>query len=1404
MKNNSSKSNYLKSKAQQIKVNRKTVNNNYVQSLNQASLSKNFYQQKQNKLIQNENKNIKIQEYLDTNSYINKNTFTESNSSPKYSIFPLNSFKSNKFSPTDKKQIYNNTNGNINKEQNLKNKNKLNINLNNDKKLFKNYTNREIGKVNKLGSFKQNKKSNPINMKINSKPSINQNNIFQKVNLYGPKNVNQNTFQKNKYQSYNKSNHNNINKYNNNGVFNINLDSQKMPNKNEKIKKYNIISPNTSHNSNKKHNKKMLHQNKSSLAYKRKNNTIISPDPININTDYIPTMKNSNSNGYYKCENPNIYTYNSCYNFYQKTNNNNLITKNNPNPNNLNMLNTINNFGYLNINNSVEGNINKLNPLLDSINNEDIYQNESAFFTNINTIDQDIRNNRNIINKNKNCILNSNIKNNENINIIRHKKGKLSESNINFYNSGINTILNKNNSQFIKYNKNIIEEFCHCLEEFIFMNVKNNFDTFIIKLKNYSKEQNFNSLLLKRLQNKTIQKDFYKEKSASYKNLDQNSTNPHYSSIIMMNNSNIINVQRKGDYINNDFSKEFCGRKTVYNFRHTRSPPMTEKMEKIQKNYRFGKSQDEPLDINNIDNYNYYNNNTYFHNNNLLEDYNNFNNFNNYNYYNNSNYKRKNNNYKKINNLINIEDDEERKSLIKYDTNFNDNNLYIPKKFKKMKNNKALSKSNDRQNRIINDTDISNPYINKIKAKKIFSKKLSPQNENNKSHDLNNDIIRAKMKNNNYFKKYNNIINYNNSQDMSCDINSNYNIIKENETILNKTNDTIIKRNNTELNPRNTYDFKNNDNIPVYKKKIKISQTKTKIYMNKAAPNNIRNKMIKLNCSNKTADQLLSPNFDKNNKNINKNFEKIITTNLANSQNLNKIRSAYTEPRKEINNNLREIEQNKCGIIQELTVNLPKNEYNLTNNINDNENANDIKKGGGDKILNNGKEQINQAQTQTNKENNNEKSINENINQDNTNNKNENNTNNDNETDNNNNTETITINNDNNDYNAMSNDNNIVNDDTDESDDNTAKEIIVKDVSTRDRRLNVFIKYVELSQFNTLNNEFNNCHLINSFKTDSIYVPSLYPSRKNRNYYYDKYFYGNKNDKNNKLKLHQILSSIIEEEEKSKAAGSINNSFLSEEETSKIGNNYSHFFIQSIKYVSNYLQNIFDDKKKDMYFQFLKILKKIKNESFLRGLINQKKFQTLTKLKEDEKDNQSENNNSEDIILYNNNDNSKDDLSFKNQENDINKNNKYIEECKYITNKNTDIGCIKKSLSNKNILKIDKSCYPFDDIDLKKNESFSYKNLQKEKRNEIINNNKLKQIIINMEDFRNWILIEKTFKNWKKEINYKENKEEDSDIQMDYEKNITISEACRGLSDVILDFKIYLIKYSIKNRNGKE
>ena len=58
MKNNAGKQNLLRKKNHQIKVNRKSLNNN-IQNLNQALLSQN-YQQNQNKLIQDENKNIKI------------------------------------------------------------------------------------------------------------------------------------------------------------------------------------------------------------------------------------------------------------------------------------------------------------------------------------------------------------------------------------------------------------------------------------------------------------------------------------------------------------------------------------------------------------------------------------------------------------------------------------------------------------------------------------------------------------------------------------------------------------------------------------------------------------------------------------------------------------------------------------------------------------------------------------------------------------------------------------------------------------------------------------------------------------------------------------------------------------------------------------------------------------------------------------------------------------------------------------------------------------------------------------------------------------------------------------------------------------------------------------------------
>ena len=1511
MKNNGVKSNVLKTKGQQIKVNRKQIEHN-LNNANQSP-SQNYYQyfhQKTNKNISEESKNFKFRDYLGAEAYINKNVFTEYDSSPKYSLFPLNSIKTKNVSPKDARPVYNYTNGNINKEKNLnlKNKNKL-TNINTDKAMYKNYTNRELGKLRKITSFKGNKKINLLQEGINNNIKINPKNIYSQKGANmgaGPRlseskkeikeiQYSLNTLNNQAIKNKNKNKYPSCNPINNKNSDNNDLGPviQKVPNR-EKIKKYKIISPVVNHqNDNKK--KKTVRQNKSNITIinRRKNNPIISPDITNA--DPIPApLKNSTSNNYYKTQTNKINNYNSCYNFYQKVNNNlrennisynintNADNKTNNNSNNPSLLNSTNNFAYLNSNNSLEESNNRIHSIFSDMNNEDIYENDNISINYMKTHNCDYGNSVNYNNNNnnkRNSVYNNNSNNilykiKKDININQHhKKGKLSENNTTLNNKRIYKVLNignhnKNNILYNKliYKKNVIEEFCKILEDFIFMNINNNFDTFISKLKEYCKEKHFNNILLKRLQNKNIQKNFYKEKSSSYKYLEPNSTNPHFSSIIMMNNSNIINVERKPDFISSDFTKDykdFYGRKTAYNFRSSHSPPLTEKVDRIQKHFRTGKSH-EPLDMNSVKNINIYSNNTYFHNNNLLDNYNNFNNnFNN-------NYKIKYDRKRNIDLQMNIDDDEEdRKSLIKYETNFNENNtnLYIPKKLKGVNKNKVLSKSNERKNREINEEDISNPYINKIKSKKIVSKKLSPDNDNNLSQDINDDIIRTKL-NKNY--NINNLKNFNynnNYRDISCDTtNLNYKINQDiEEILLNKTNDYIMKRNNTQSTYGNINDSKSKDNnLPVYRKKIKISQVKSKIYMNKLIGNDIRNKMIHLNGNNKTAGKILSPNNERNidtslNLNINEHFEKmkpLSTLSITHAKNLSNMRNAFTEPRKDIiNNNVLFIENNKCGKIQELTVNLIKNENNNNNAIDDdnlnknrtdnnntNENNNLKNKENevnlkDEKIVKNEEEANNETKDNNldnnndfNKDNNNE--VIDDKNENNTNKENNENNTNENDNNNNNNTETVTIenNNDNNDVNAFSNDNNII--DTDESDDNVTKEIIVKDVSTRDKRLNVFIKYVELSEFNTLNNEFNDIHLFNSFQTDSIYFPPLYPKNITQ-FYYNNYYYGNKNNKNNKLKLHRILSSIIEEEERSKAAGSINNSYFSDEDMSKNGNNYSHFFIQSIKYVSSFLQSIFDDKKKDLYFQFIKILKKIKNEAFLRGLMNQKKLNSLNKAKDN-----NDNSSSKDVILYKGNEsynhdnsnldsksNEKKDFYKKNDNiefNDSNKNIYFENVDKNNKNKSTDANRNNTSPNNfclldenKNNSDIDKSLKRNKSLSNLKENNNSYSPLDtsrhnyenKSKKYKKIDENKLKEIFENMDEYKNLRLVEKHFKFWKKIKNENENdvnsineRKEDSDIHIEYDRNVTMSEACRGLSDVILDFKLYLVKYCLKNK----
>ena len=171
--------------------------------------------------------------------------------------------------------------------------------------------------------------------------------------------------------------------------------------------------------------------------------------------------------------------------------------------------------------------------------------------------------------------------------------------------------------------------------------------------------------------------------------------------------------------------------------------------------------------------------------------------------------------------------------------------------------------------------------------------------------------------------------------------------------------------------------------------------------------------------------------------------------------------------------------------------------------------------------------------------------------------------------------------------------------------DEIIKEIIVKDVSTRDKRLNVYIKYVSsqkalkiMENQKKINSKYINGYLLKPININSFTLIANKIINKNisnkTNFYLNNF---------NKNKLHKILTAIIEEEERSKAPNSVNNSMISNENNK----NYSNYFNQSIKYITNYLQNILYDKKRNYAYEFIKILKKIKNTSFLNNLIAQKK-----------------------------------------------------------------------------------------------------------------------------------------------------------------------------------------------------
>jgi len=1099
-----------------------------------------------------------------------------------------------------------------------------------------------------------------------------------------------------KQKLYNDSN---SNQDNNNKEIDLRI-SLKLASKNNKEKegKYNISSPlnKSNHSINKKQRQSVKNFNH---INKRKNNETYSPDFAKHN--YKRDVKSFNNNNYFtKREKSNINTFNSCNNFYKKED-----------------INTKRKSG-INFNSSFTNSMNQNYFHKNKINN-----NENEYFFQI-----DDR----IMNKNNskyNCY-------HDNTNYINEEENRRSSRYKNIYETEeeiqSNQIQKNNNMRNdISHQHDLLEEFCYYIEEFLFLNVKNNFEIFISKLKEYSQDKYSNFLLLKRVQNQTIRKQFYKNSDSSYEHINPRSNNNQYLSSTINNNSNINNYKNE-DYFSNNISKEYIKRKTLTNFNNNFS--LSNKYSDANENTYHRKSQ-EKIIIKNFDSF----------------------------------YDKDDNNYNTTNEKIHKS---RRISNEKYDTN-----LYIPKKYRHI-NNGTANKNQLKKNISYNYNKI-NPYFTNINQKKEALNNISREIDGDISNDYQEEIIKSKIEKDTNIKTKKN-----KNHNISCDNkhSSKYSIENKilNKINLNKHKDPSMTMNIGQLQENNKKQIYN-------KKKVKISQPKSKIFLNKQIHANLKDKKLKEHTVVK-GEQTYNMNINKkiNNKNNNEHYG-IMTLSSNVSENSNDIEENQNE-KEEYN------EYNEYNIISPKKRNIKSNPINNIMDVNTEKNMqrNEFEENNQNDELNTGKicridKNGNNDGSHLIEEDNNHINIisktNVSENYDN-------------------------INNSNDSRIKMSNGKNSITEDIDNTDYLQTKEIIVKDVSTRDRRINVFIKYIEDPKFNLIkrysfnHNQNTRRHILNIFQTDSIFLPGIYPSFFNQqnNSNKNNKFYKNMNDKNNQNKMNRILSSIIEEEEKSKAAGSMNNSILSDEEILKNGN-YSYFFIQSIIYFIGFLQTIFNDKKKSLYFYFFKILKKIKNDSYLKGLISQKKLQSLSKLK-DEEDNNDKNNTSGDILLYNVNDNLDMDINLftegknenKNPKNKIKEFNTNTQYCgKYITDINSHL------FNDENVPKISDSNKKIN-MNLSMDNFYLYKN-----GNHRYNKKILKSIINNIEINRKIKIYRNDFKDLEKtrngrDINYNKSKdiENKENINLDYEKSVTISEVSRRLSDIANDFRICLIKFSMK------
>ena len=241
--------------------------------------------------------------------------------------------------------------------------------------------------------------------------------------------------------------------------------------------------------------------------------------------------------------------------------------------------------------------------------------------------------------------------------------------------------------------------------------------------------------------------------------------------------------------------------------------------------------------------------------------------------------------------------------------------------------------------------------------------------------------------------------------------------------------------------------------------------------------------------------------------------------------------------------------------------------------------------------------------------------------------------------------------------------------------------------------MNVFIKYYECN-FPTFKSSNINIQQLKVISTDSITL-----SNNNRNKA------NNYENKTNKY-LHQILTSIIEVDEKSKANRSMNNSnsFASEEcsETNNIKRKYinKNIFTHNIViYLTNILQNIYDDNKKMALYLFMRNLKRIQNQIYLKDSLMQ--MNSLYKNLMEDGSNINNNiynnlNNNENQIIYNGGN----ELDISNGEKDINKRNKLFYSADY------NLINLKNDQKNKNNNNIELGCFLFKDFKIKEEDEF--------------------------------------------------------------------------------------------------